>query len=185
MRTPVAQLHRDDVDVHGRRGRERGDVGSIGRKDLVPIGREQHQRGVDHVMLVGAAEENAGTPPEILVEIGYLDGSKKSRHRRLPPVAATPNLPNNTAMGERHAPRKQLSFEERCGLAIGPLDGQECARIQEKPHPAPPRRRARGPSARARTVTARAFARRAARSISSGLIAPCSASYESMNAASA
>jgi hypothetical protein len=47
----------------------------------------------------------------------------------LPSCAAAPNLPNDSAVSEWRASGQKFLFDQRDGLPIGPLDGNQSACI--------------------------------------------------------
>jgi hypothetical protein len=148
----------DQDDVHLKSGgrRERPQVIRIGREEDISVLHEQHEGRIDDV------------------------------EGRLTAGPAPPDLPHHAAMSQRRTSLQKFLLDQGDCLPIRPLDADERACVQDKPHLAL-RRRApelvRGPPPRAATAVGRA--RRAAARTSSGVISPCSASYAATNDARA
>jgi hypothetical protein len=181
--------HRDDLDVQSSPLRKRAQDVRIGRDDPIVVACEQDERGVDDVGLPRAAKEQARAAADVEVQGDDFDRLEKACDAGLSGAAA-PDLADNAAVRAGSPPRQELTLQQGGDHPIAALEGDERPRIEDQLQERRPRARAAGDSARAsaarvpRMVTARDRAVRAAFSISSFVITPCSASKSAMIAAS-
>ena len=148
----------------GRRGQGPEVVG-IGGEDLVAVGGQEDEGGIDDVGRTRPSEEDTRPPAQTVVERGDLDAGQDDGEQCLAVPAPPPHLPDDTAVGEGRTPGQNLILEGGDEFAVGRLDRDQGPRIEKEGHESGPR-----------TTMARAPRPRRASRISSSVITPCSAS---------
>jgi len=67
----------DQLDVVSGRLRQPFKIFTVYRHDLVPVGREQHDTGIDDVCKPGSAEELPSGPTKRLIERADIDSAER------------------------------------------------------------------------------------------------------------
>jgi hypothetical protein len=105
------------------------EVARIGCEDIVSVGRQTDDRGVDDVRTATGGKQQAGAATQRAIEVRHLDGRQQHRDRGLFAPTTAPYLPYHAAVGNRRATGLALSFDERHHIAVTALDRDERARV--------------------------------------------------------
>jgi hypothetical protein len=152
--------------VVATRPSEWGQIGGVGRHNLVAIGGAQEERRIDDVARRTPSKECSGPPAQLLVECDDFDAGDRPGQS---------GLAQNGGIGQGTSSRPyggcQPRHDHQCRIesdparAIAPLVGDETSGVIDQSHATPPR-----------ITTARSRSRRSWRATSSSVISPKSAS---------
>ena len=176
--TPGRQLRLHEFHMAPTCQRQRSEIFSIRRDDVVAVLGDEDDRSVDQIRHARCPEEHAGSPTEFLVDRSDIlpaeAWDKRSLTRSTPP-----HLPEDGGVGPGYFASNVRRFQPDPTGPLAPLNSNESAGVEYKAHGAPRLARpadAFEPPPGPRTTTDCSRSRRAWVAISSAVICPCSAS---------
>lgn len=176
--------HPHDLNVPARRLGKPDQVGRIGREDLVAVGREEHERGVDDIARFRQTKQFSGGPAKGVIERPDVNPLKRLRQPSLPRPRSPPRLTQDAGMRARDVSCLKRQLQPPPHRPIGAIDRHERARIEHDTHAAP-RRRLGGFDDRPRTTVAAARSSRRCSASSASVRIPNSDSNAATAPASA
>jgi len=105
-----------ELDVEVRGASKWRNVIWIGRDDLVTIVRQQHEGGIDHVILLRAGQQFACSATEYGVDAADVDDVEGPREKSLPRTPPPPNLSDDASVDSGASRACSASFS-RCHIA--------------------------------------------------------------------
>lgn len=123
----------DQLDVASGSCRELFKILTVDRHDLVPVGCEQHDAGIDDVGEPGGAEELASRPAKWLIERADIDSAERLGQAGLTRAAA-PRLSEHPGVGQREVPFELSGLQADPHLALIALQRDEGAAVENEAH---------------------------------------------------
>ncbi|MDQ1437418.1 MAG: hypothetical protein QOK43_1047 [Acidimicrobiaceae bacterium] len=159
----------DQFDVASGRSRKPFEILAVDRHDLVAVGCEQHDAGIDDISQPRGTEEQPSRPAKWLIERADVDSTESLRQPGLTRAAA-PHLSKDPGVGQREVSIDLGGLQADPHLAFIALQRDQRAAVEDEAHadfvlPAACRRRPRTTVASCRSARLWAV-------ISSALISP-------------
>lgn len=123
----------DQFDVASRRTRELFEILTVDRHDLVAVGCEQHDGGIDNVSEPRGAEEQPSRPANSLVERADVDSTERLRQTGLARAAA-PHLSKHSGVGQREVSVELGGLQADPHRAFIALKRNEGAGVENEAH---------------------------------------------------
>lgn len=123
----------DQLDVASGRSREPFEILMVGRHDLVAVGCEQYDAGIDDIGQPRGTEEQPSGPTESLVDRADIDTTERLRQAGLAGAAA-PHLPKHSGVGPREVPVELRRLQADPHLALVALQRDQCAGVENEAH---------------------------------------------------
>ncbi|MDQ1445165.1 MAG: hypothetical protein QOI20_1629 [Acidimicrobiaceae bacterium] len=162
----------DQFDVASGRSRKPFEILAVDRHDLVAVGCEQHDAGIDDISQPRGTEEQPSRPAKWLIERADVDSTESLRQPGLTRAAA-PHLSKDSGVGQREVSIDLGGLQADPHLAFIALQRDQRAAVEDEAHadfalPALPAACRRRP----RTTVASCRSARLWAAISSALISP-------------
>lgn len=171
-----------DLDVKIHRAGEPRHVIRIRGDDVVTVGGQEHDRGVDDVRRTRDAEQSPCGSPQAIIDRSDIDALESSRQLCLA-GAASPHLSDHASVRDRYIADGVRCLQADPHRSLAPIEGDERPAVEHHRHADSAfgmrRERPLSSGGRPRTITAPARSVRPWAAISSGVIVPNSASYAS------
>lgn len=123
----------DQLDVPSRRSRELFEIVTVDRHDLVAVGCEQHDAGIDDVSEPRGAKEQPSRPTKWLIEGADIDSSERLRQTGLA-WSAAPHLSEHSGVGQRDVSIELSGLQADPHLAFVALKRDEGAGVEDEAH---------------------------------------------------
>ena len=123
----------NQLDVASGCCRELFEILTVDSHDLVPVGCEQYDAGIDDVSEPSGAEELPGGPTKWLIEGADIDSGERLRQAGLTRAAA-PHLSKHPGVGQREVSLELSGLQPDPHLAFIAFQRDEGAAVEDEAH---------------------------------------------------